>query len=308
MRLVAWIQSPGIPIRHKYCVLAAIYPNLDVAGIPEIGTFDVPEPAPVVREAVAKAILAGHALLNIPEIPLRAFEVLWPRYWPWACFLYTFHEQLQWIEGRLPDSQILVNVLSLLHSLDDLEGAQKIVSRPETRGLYAMLIKAWASVLTRNDVSPPEYGNACIYIVGLLQECWERTTNYGYAEMIEGAGGSVDDLASLFVRHLGRILSYPELHTTRTLVYSADAIFGLVGALEEEANPAAQAGCMLLTPLSSALLDRGIISVTAEFICCLCHNLKLPPVETLDRCLFFLGRLLSSVAGYRHLPDALETP
>ncbi|KAJ7663077.1 hypothetical protein DFH06DRAFT_1189294 [Mycena polygramma] len=306
MRTVAWTESPGIPIRHKYNVLAAIYPNLDVAGIPEIGTFDVPVPTPVVREAVTKALLAGQALLNIPKIPLRAFEDLWPRYWAWACFLYTFHEQLPWSEGRLSDSQVACNVLWLVHSIRDLAGVQRIVSRPETSGLYAMLIKAWASILIQNDVSPDEYGTAIICIVGLLQECWRGTNQSSFTEMIEGAGGSVDDLASLFVRHLDCILSFPERHTLQNLMYLSSNIFTLAAALEEQANPTTGAGCTSLNPLNSALLDRGIIPVIGIFICDLCRNLGPEPLQTLDKCLFVLGRLLSSVEGYRHLPDALE--
>ncbi|KAJ7663105.1 hypothetical protein DFH06DRAFT_1189354 [Mycena polygramma] len=314
IRTVAWIQSPAIPIRHKYSVLAAIYPNLDVAGIPEIGDFDVPEPASSVHEAVTRANIASiclQKLVVMAEIPPAAFKDLWPRYWPWASFFYTFHEQLSWLAPKRSDSQVACHVLMIVDHTRFCREMEAFLATPESHGFDAMVVAAWASTLRREDpITPEDYPVFSQRAMGLLDidHCWESSDiNHQLEEMIDGAGGSIENLASLFVRHINRTLSLEDALGPTGLHILTDRIFWLAVRMEQKANPPEGTGSMVLTPLSSALLNQGILSAAVAVVCAFSRNSEARPEGTPETCLALLVRLLFSVEGFRRLPEAVES-
>ncbi|KAJ7642495.1 hypothetical protein DFH06DRAFT_609198 [Mycena polygramma] len=127
-----------------------------------------------------------------------------------------------------------------------------------------------------------------------------------FAEILDGAGGStMENLASLFVRHIDRILSFPERPPSEELTYLINGIFEVASRLED-ANRSDQTGRITLTPFCAALLHRGIIPSTIVLISAFCNYTELPPMATLDKCLLLLVQILDSAEGYRHLPTALE--
>ncbi|KAJ7652431.1 hypothetical protein DFH06DRAFT_535848 [Mycena polygramma] len=312
-RVVALAQHPDVSPRQKCCFLAAIYPNLDAGGIPEIGTFDVLVPTSDVRDAVARASLALQALRSIHQILLQAFKDIWPDIGPGPSF-YTrsTSNYLGWTAGALlrrspviwsglstifRTSKVYENFFPCPINLPGLSGS----------GVHSMLVEAWASSLRlgQDEPSPTDYGSICLCVLAFLENYWDPPKHRDFAEILDGAGGSMEDLASLFVRHIDRILSFPERPPSEELTYLVNGIFEVASRLED-ANRSDQTGRITLTPFCAALLHRGIIPSTIVLISAFCNYTEPPPMATLDKCLLLLVQILDSAEGYRHLPTALE--
>ncbi|KAJ7809919.1 hypothetical protein B0H13DRAFT_2295116 [Mycena leptocephala] len=304
--VLALSENSAVSSQHKYRLLPAIYPNLDIVGIPRVGDFDV-APVVAVRDLVSKASIALQCLHNIQDISLPLFRNLWPRYWKWSRFFYTFHEHLPWMSaGRLSDVQIARNLLWFINPIRTKFPHETREFFSQELGFRIMVVKAWASVILMSDVSSFDYGKICMCVLGSLDDIWDPSNPRNLEELVEGAGGTIDDLAILFVGHINRILSFSEQVTSEELKYFVHNIFCLVSEMEMMENPADQTGHMILAPLTAALLHRGIIPATTTLLCALCRPTESPPLLTLDRCLLLIGRILSSVEGYRRLPDALQ--
>ncbi|KAJ6537982.1 hypothetical protein B0H19DRAFT_1382591, partial [Mycena capillaripes] len=300
-------QIPNVPDSRKLSLLAAIYPNL-VAGTPAIGDFDVAMPTSEVHETVSKANMALQCLHNIENIPLAVFKNLWPLYWRWATFFYTFHDQLSWLDAKLPDTDIACDLVWFVDPLhrNFPQEMKQIFARPEAHGFHAMAVRAWVTVLLRDNTSALDYGKICLRILALLEECWDPSHPSHFGELVDGAGGTVDDLALLIVGHINRILSISEPMASEELMWFVHGPFSLASEIEIIANPADQIGLIVLAPLSAALLKRGIIPATTTLLCAFGRSVGSPPLPTLDRCIALLGRILASREGYRSLPDALK--
>ncbi|KAJ7110744.1 hypothetical protein C8R43DRAFT_1042086 [Mycena crocata] len=272
---------------QKTLFLPALYPNIDLAGIPSVGEFDIALPAPMVRSTVIRALMALEALIEIKISGHDLFMELWPRYWGWAQFFYTYYEHLLWFPEKPgpTDTGISTNMPVFREAFS------------ETPGFRAMVVTAWRSTL-RDDV---EY----CWITGCILEHLTACGVWGspdLEEVIDGAGG-LNDFAALLVGHIARMLRETEVASCNEFESYLYGVLALISEVEERANPQHDTGPTVLAPLTIALLHCGIVPVAASLLCALGRFRSL---ITMDRCILILGRILGSVAGYQQMPVALE--
>ncbi|KAJ7673133.1 hypothetical protein DFH06DRAFT_1174581 [Mycena polygramma] len=221
-----------------------------------------------------------------------------------------FHEQLPWLFAQRSASEVACDLVRFVCGIrikfhEEMKG---LFSPPTTHCFHAMVVSAWSSILDRNStVSPVEYVRLSGEAVTLLEMdgYWTYSPSV-FQEMVDGAGGAAGDLASLFVRHINRILSFPGQLTSQHLLHLTSGILWLASEIEEAASPRQKYDPEVLTPLTSALLKRGIISATVRLLIAFSCNADPPELDSLERCCLLLVRLLFSVEGWRHLPEALD--
>ncbi|KAJ6540862.1 hypothetical protein DFH09DRAFT_64066 [Mycena vulgaris] len=126
-------------------------------------------------------------------------------------------------------------------------------------------------------------------------------------EWIDGAGGTLDDLAVLLVGHINRIQSTPDIPKfDNSFAFFFHPMVRLLAA--SELTRIEKDGRIMLAPLTAALLPHGIVGALSDMLFTGARPGlgEQAPVQTLHRCSAILQHILYSSAGYRLLPEALD--
>ncbi|KAJ7766219.1 hypothetical protein B0H16DRAFT_1793316 [Mycena metata] len=153
--------------------LPAFYQNLDPAGIP---SFD-DEDDKIALVACALASIEG-LYFSEEFLPVAAVVDLWPRYWAWIEFF-----------------QFGSNVLRFISCFEHDDALADLVAA--TPGVRTLIAQTW-SLLVRRGPSTDDDD-----ILDSLETCITGSINAwepaGLEEYVDGAGGALEDLASLVV-------------------------------------------------------------------------------------------------------------
>ncbi|KAJ7847303.1 hypothetical protein B0H13DRAFT_2362523 [Mycena leptocephala] len=191
---------------HAELHLSVFYVNLDPAGIPSADVLDTSSLGDSAVSAVTRAFLSVLALNELcHDIPALALTHLWPRCWSWIQFLNRYHHCIPSRDSGSVHSNRTAYIFLLERFYRDME-TKDIVN--ETPGVRILVAEHW-----RTAVALPHHagiGPVCNFITGA--ETFE--TIYPPAELIdeliEGAGGSVGDLAKLVADHIRLVSADPE--------------------------------------------------------------------------------------------------
>ncbi|KAJ7123985.1 hypothetical protein C8R43DRAFT_1031501 [Mycena crocata] len=179
-------------------LLPVFYVYLDPTVIPlpeELDTMD----ANVFARLVSKLDTAVKALVNIRAIVRKISEPvaldLWPRLWLWMEFLWRFREWNFLQSLSIPDRLCIYLIVEF--------GRHKKIktAMARTRGVRVLLTESWSVGLHQKPAPhPAAQALTALNTTKLLQALIDEPEHI--QDVIEGAGGTIDDLASLFVKHL----------------------------------------------------------------------------------------------------------
>ncbi|KAJ7761753.1 hypothetical protein B0H16DRAFT_1455955 [Mycena metata] len=310
------LQGPNFPSRQKRLLLPVVYENLDVRGIPVAGDLDAAEAAPGVRMSVIRALVARECVHGIPDIPTNALSALWPRYWSWADFLHTYSAYVPWLVGPThsdlfvgpTDAHIAARLVLFIDPFRLASPKRFSEIFPATPGFRAMVVRSWVTTLRTDDLEMKEYCQRISWTaLRQLELCsaWDLSDPHNLEEIIEGAGGTINDLASLIVDHTEWVLAHVPT-TSEHLVDYLYGVFTLISEIETRANPVEQKSSTVLAPLSASVLRLGIIRPAAIALLLSVRHRNPDLLPTIDRCVLVVGRLLSSAEGFQHLPEAIN--
>ncbi|KAF7364383.1 hypothetical protein MSAN_01099000 [Mycena sanguinolenta] len=181
------------PASQKILYLPVLYLALDPARIPTAEDLESLQPCTVIRVTYASLSLAMLFRLWITKSSHPGLgSTLWPRVWPWIHFM---HEQVEY----LPDSIALTEIILYFRFLDfvsanfkPLRDSLLVTSTP---GFRVFVGKAWAA-LSRMKSSPEQF-EICVQSVALTLWEGDFTDPVHFMELIDGAGGGLQDLARL---------------------------------------------------------------------------------------------------------------
>ncbi|KAJ7152038.1 hypothetical protein C8R46DRAFT_1197778 [Mycena filopes] len=285
--------------------LPVFYCNLELDAIPTTAALDLDTPPFEVREAITKAVLALRGISDIDEIhmPSGACADLWPRLWKWTYFLYTYHEQLPpcWQTTRL--SRTVASFHGKKRNTDLFSA---------TPGFACMMAHAWR-ILLRNPSQPRSAQYDLYQMACFLPTHFNTADPEVRQEFIEGAGGSIQDVAALVVEHLVHARRIePGLqreYSLRSMVWMVDkmddALVGWdsTGTERDEPGPLGSALCHAQAVRTLATIARELSTLGSG---------PEPPHEhedptiTLEIFSKFLAQILGSSSGYHLLPEAIE--
>ncbi|KAJ7628276.1 hypothetical protein DFH06DRAFT_1304335 [Mycena polygramma] len=196
-----WLFSLPRPMADYVPLLPFYYNNLDPANIPSPRTVETMYAASEGMQTAASAAFALVMIAKMRKLPKDAYPDIWSRAWPWIQFFHTYHPYL--VAIRLPDKHALfASFVEICVSLQ-ANGLASLVA--ETPGVRVVVAAAWNMIpddgLGRDsEVRESELKTVSLFI------CLERRRKphmqLAIEEYLEGAGGSVNSLASMIVRHL----------------------------------------------------------------------------------------------------------
>ncbi|KAJ7471092.1 hypothetical protein FB451DRAFT_1368209 [Mycena latifolia] len=283
---------------QSIAMLPVFYVNLDPVGIPDEATFDTDAPSLDVQDLIGRAFLSLGALYSI-KFPPEIGPDIWPRAWPWIRFLYLYRDHLP---GIPPESETVF-------CLGFLMFAGEFVDHPETHalilaspGFHFMVAKAWCSVPTLVDPKKREvaFGDLRNFIVD------DNIAEPGIlAELVDGAGGTLDDLAGLVVLYIEGLVPPRSTAMHFTSVHFFCGILDFITTVDPcLGDPAHMVGPM--SAFGTSLLAQHIVRALSTTVCALSVTTTTQAVHALDRAFIILGMMLSAFPGYCHIPEALD--
>lgn len=278
----------SLPGDQAAILLPIFYLHLDPSTIPDPGRLDEIITAGTPLPSIDGAVISLNALSDLVEmsvVPVDASPDLWPRVWKWMHFLHSYWEYLPGfhasdeVKGCLKNSSIVL-LLS--------QHPATALAISATPGIRRILATSWAAIL--HDVSLASQEAAKLELtrlLALLSRDIDDLSNLD--EVVDGVGGSYNDLAAVIIEHISQGVAAP---TSETVVTYLGAVITVLEARDD--------------PLNAALMAKGIVLSLLLAIDTLqktTSNLALPIVQL---CFILLSAYLKSPAGYRWITQALE--
>ncbi|KAK7013836.1 hypothetical protein R3P38DRAFT_3575274 [Favolaschia claudopus] len=187
-QVVAAMKSS--PSSKKELYLPVFHACLDPANIPTKNEWERLQPESDISTRVACASLALRylfALLIGRDAARELGETTWPRVFQWVFFMHEY-------KNHLPENISLAD-----EHLYTGNGAALCAVMSATLGFRVLVGRAWV-YLSQMKASPAF--EPCLHYIALFIGGMEYTEEEELAELVEGAGGTVDDLARLSVEFL----------------------------------------------------------------------------------------------------------
>ncbi|KAJ7080233.1 hypothetical protein C8R44DRAFT_70859 [Mycena epipterygia] len=276
-------------------IYPVFYALLDPARIPGIFTEIDSAPWPSSDDSPSVSILIS---LNVFALSIRslvfpdaAYPDLWARTWPWAQFTSTYRESLLGIHPWFPEKTISTDhVSTILHLKAHSQTATVINATP---GVYVVLARAWVVLLQAEDW------------VGLQDVCRllgdiAASDPKNIAELVDGVGGNVEDLATVILQHIARVLG-PDERVTATTGSLVKGILNLLHGRDRRNR--INAGDPLDAALLAQKIMRGLTAILYAFAKSTVHDAG-EILEVCTRCLMY--RMLIP-PGYCWVTEALSS-
>ncbi|KAF8181429.1 hypothetical protein K438DRAFT_1183569 [Mycena galopus ATCC 62051] len=229
---------PTFPSSETILVLPALFVNIDINRLPHPSELDTLLSN---RARIPYIDLAFHSLraishLSSPSrIPVHASADLWPYIWNWMDFFHTYWDFLPTAQAFTQIILCIVHAPIILALDKDAQTSKAIRSTPGVRFVLAM---AWRGMLGEDELfTRPGALLAISEAVSIATENAKQGSNFD--ELVEAAGGTVKDLASLVIQHFSRAQFTQKSKETvifllscfRLLYGSSDATYSLGVAL-----------------------------------------------------------------------------
>ncbi|KAJ7917435.1 hypothetical protein B0H13DRAFT_2442567 [Mycena leptocephala] len=178
---------------QKDMLLPTVYANLDPASIPDKDKMDYDAPLP-------RAQLCLESLYAI-EFTNDIGPDIWPRVWPWVQFLDTYRAPGMPLKAR---GDFYVDFLMFSGTFADHSETHTLITT--TPGVYSMVGKAWPGVFAIDDDGKREiaFNDLRSFLVNK-----NIATHDTLAELIDGAGGTLQKLARLVVLYIASFAPSP---------------------------------------------------------------------------------------------------
>ncbi|KAJ6543561.1 hypothetical protein DFH09DRAFT_1088707 [Mycena vulgaris] len=171
-----------------------------------------------------------------------------------------------------------------------------------TPGVFFMVAKAWPHVLKLVDAKKREVGFSDL--CGFLAD--ERVAEpANLVDLIDGAGGTVEDLARLVVLYIDSLLPAPNTAMHFMNVHFLSGVLDFIMTVD----PAVADPDTMERPLSDfaiSLLSGHIVRALSNAGCALSVTANPNAVHALNRNFIILGILLGTNPGYQRIPEALD--
>ncbi|KAJ7461206.1 hypothetical protein FB451DRAFT_1498452 [Mycena latifolia] len=172
-------------------LLPAFYANLDPTRLPSPDIVDAMQVAGNHSNAVLAGMVSLQFIASLPKLPRGIYPELWPRAWGFIAFLHTYSEHLL----GLPSKKVLYGTFAKLFVRFQAFGFCELVC--STPGVRVVLATGWNIFLNSDGV---ELQNVSWFI---NWDPHDSPTGGHIDEYLEGAGGSLDSLALMVIKHLG---------------------------------------------------------------------------------------------------------
>ncbi|KAJ7458955.1 hypothetical protein FB451DRAFT_576939 [Mycena latifolia] len=208
-----------------------------------------------------------------------------PRAWKWMKFMDTYRDLLP----EASDKETYALYMSLILDLRTHGETKDLIEA--TPGVRVVVARAWAIFLgLDNCISDAGFHDVC----RVLGHDLKRSLPVNLEEMIEGAGGSVADLALLLIKHINVVVSSGQPPSDMTELF----LVGVIGLLDETDYNGT---------LQTSLLSAGIVETLMSGMCFLAGT-RVPRAFDILRDFFTLmSKIFTTYPAPMCIPDALHS-
>ncbi|KAJ7458321.1 hypothetical protein B0H11DRAFT_2061711 [Mycena galericulata] len=290
-KLFGLIQT--IPKSQSLRLLPAFYPQFDPAKIPDAdGTISDDD-----RGAIGNAFVSLKAMLILVigrGIPEDLAVELWPRIWGWIEFFWIYPDLLlavlpRDVEPWTPSFWGGAVCVCFSH----LPQVAAIIN--SIPGVWMLLTEHWGQLLRllNCDSEVDSFIQVCETVERLNRGVFHGDN---FHCIVDGAGGTLDDLTTLIAEHTGSIARFlhrpiPDPVALRLLISGLEF---MMRARERDAN------------IISALVNHGIVEDVVSVYRKIA-DLTVPPAPEQKAFFLVLRTILDSPPGYPSITAALKT-
>ncbi|KAJ7221500.1 hypothetical protein GGX14DRAFT_558992 [Mycena pura] len=278
---------PKLPDCQAVLIFPCLFLNLDVSGIPEPSLLDQP---PLTLKVLSSIKCAYCALVGLKDLmgrsrmlPVDATPDLWPRVSKWVIFFYTFCEALHDFRPVDP-AAVRLMLTVLLAALGVHEQTHELMC--STPGVHRMFAENWKATLQDDDLWQKEVFDSVTDFLNVLVDIKGNPDRF--LEVIEGLGGSLDDLVTAVAAQFLRACAHPNYA-------GMDAFLGLCMQFMMDANNG-----VLDAALRSSQFSRAIITTLTTL-----HSAAAAK-KSLEVCLFYVALIVAQPPGYPYIARALK--
>ncbi|KAJ7085967.1 hypothetical protein C8R43DRAFT_1142442 [Mycena crocata] len=233
-------------------LLPVFYTHLDPAGVPNEDQFDTDSPPSELHGRIARAFQSLEALYVI-QFPADIGPTIWPRVWPWIQFLYLYRT------GNLPglplQSERVFCLEFLMFAGTFTEHPATYALMLATSGLRYMVAKAWRYVPAIPD---PKKREVALSDLRAFVADEHATDPLPLAELVDGAGGTLDDLAWLMVSYIHAVVPAPGEEIDDLYIHFVRVILRFIGSVEPRLGEPSDVDSPL-GAFAVALFSQGIV-------------------------------------------------
>ncbi|KAJ7438366.1 hypothetical protein B0H11DRAFT_2254649 [Mycena galericulata] len=280
--------------------LPVFFVNLDPDGIPSSAELEVFRPHTM--DTVSRAVVSLDAISRIYP-PIDFGLTLWPRAWPWLDFIHTHWTNLPGVP-LIPESTFYANFIKFSGNFHDHPDTYSIMSA--TSGFRVMVSKAWTFLPA---IAEPRRELLLSDLSGFIADS-SPGNPANRAELLEGAGGTLDDLASLVVEYLYAVAKQDSplipgstaSHISRLLSF-LKAFDLYPDSVEDQEWKTVPLGPLV----HESLLRNKFMEALVAAMVTLAGTPGPETRDALDECFMLLGRILLSAGGHLWLGTALQS-
>ncbi|KAJ7172977.1 hypothetical protein C8R43DRAFT_978099 [Mycena crocata] len=270
---------PDSPEAQLRLFIPAFYANLDsrdILGLRRQLETDVTG----AQNRISKAVLALKGLSELQEhLVSRACSEVWSSAWKWIQFLD------ECVEGNKLHPLFLSTIVALSQD-EDTATIIKVTLR-----VHVLIAKVWVAAVDDAQTPEPLWHDLCVFIIHQANPGEPKYLR----EFIEGAGGSIDNLASLIVKHIRRAIP-DKTHTARNEDgFTLLAPFKLLEAVG-----------IVDGPLTSALARQGIVKCMAAAVCALSRSSIPSAKQLIPLSIAVILAHISEFPGFPYVKEALD--
>ncbi|KAJ7628252.1 hypothetical protein DFH06DRAFT_1338697 [Mycena polygramma] len=282
-------RIPSLPAAQQLATLPVFYLNADPTRIPSATQLD--SLSLRAQNTVARARTSLRAVGDISNVPPSAFSDLWLNLWPWYLFFQSYGDELP--DPEYTEEEALC--IDFQHFVSKFRGsAEPLKIMYATPDFRMMLTRFWAfaQFFEGRDAILSGYDFLALFLFPSMKGAsYENLT-----DVVEGAGGSSNDVTDLVVNFIqdllpeGRNAAVPE-----HLVVLLELLLDFVSDMEATATR------HLITPSRvparfQLFMSPADIGVLTRMIYALVNPTP-GGDRALDRCLTLLCQLLTTHPG-----------
>ncbi|KAJ7913594.1 hypothetical protein B0H13DRAFT_1873720 [Mycena leptocephala] len=178
--------------RRKVEFLPVLFAMLDPSRIPTTEQLD---PCSADTLCIVRAALLSICMIFGLKIRPEVGADLWLRIWRWVEFWWTFRDFLGELMESPSEEQLCVGLVIFSDQMCLYPPNSALIT--STPGFQVFVVRAWACLLQREDITQ-NVSKTALFVVHEFLTCGTVFLH----DRIEGAGGSIDDLAALAMMHL----------------------------------------------------------------------------------------------------------
>ncbi|KAJ7469717.1 hypothetical protein FB451DRAFT_1560047 [Mycena latifolia] len=288
---------------HSNAFLPAFYVNLQRASIPNPAHLENVL-LPQEEVAILLAWVSLDSIYRMDNVPADSLIDLWPYLWKWVQFFHSNFDSLSWMtaEGGPSEELVCTDFLEFVGGFYKSESALELMLT--TRGFRYIISRAWVFRIHDND---PDLDLGYPGLTHLLLTHRDGTTVESIREIIDGAGGTYDDLALLVVGYIRGILPARDDSAPFEVIYLLYNLVDFVTKVDDTMQGHPSARDDPLGPLGVALLSRGIVKGLTTMAYALSHvTASTGAITILGHTLTYLLRIFKAPRGHRLVAEALD--